>query len=126
MDERKGQGASGSILSELMTQGKRVARAGMKRAEGELKEDAREAAKGSLLLGASVWMGMTGLSALVLAAAMAMPRNPVRGVLLAGLGLLGGSVALGVVGLEMMPQEPLSQTKAALKEGAAVLREHLS
>jgi hypothetical protein len=126
MDERKGQGAGDSILSELMTQGRRVARAGMRRAEGELKEDAREAAKGSLLLGASAWMGMTGLSALVLAAAMAMPRNPVRGVLLAGLGLLGGSVALGVVGLRTMPREPLSQTKAALKEGATVLKEHLS
>ncbi|HZH13572.1 MAG TPA: phage holin family protein [Archangium sp.] len=126
MDERKGQGASGSILSELMTQGRRVARAGVRRAEGELKEDAREVAKGSLLLGASAWMGMTGLSALVLAAAMSMPRNPVRGVLLAGLGLLGGSVALGVVGLRTMPQEPLSQTKAALKEGATVLKGHLS
>jgi hypothetical protein len=126
MDEGKGQGASGSILSELLTQGKRVARAGMQRAEGELKEEAREAAKGTLLLGASAWMGMTGLSALVLAAAMAMPRNPVRGVLLAGLGLLGGSVALGAVGLGMMPREPLSRTKAALKEGATVLREHLS
>jgi hypothetical protein len=126
MDERKEQGTSGSILSELMTQGRRVARAGMRRAEGELKEDAREAIKGSLLLGASAWMGMTGLSALVLAAAMAMPRNPVRGVLLAGLGLLGGSVALGVVGLRTVPEKPLSRTREALKEGAAVLKENLS
>lgn len=126
MDERKGQGASDSILSELVTQGRRVARAGMKRAEGELKEEAREVAKGTLLLGASAWLGMTGLSALVVAAAMAMPRNPVRGVLWAGLGLLGGSVVLGVVGLGMMPREPLSQTKEALKEGATVLKEHLS
>ncbi|AKI98768.1 Hypothetical protein AA314_00395 [Archangium gephyra] len=54
----------------------------------------------------------------MLAAAMAMPRNPVRGVLWAGL-------ALGMVGLGMMPREPLSQTKEALKEGASVLREHL-
>ncbi|HYO65501.1 MAG TPA: hypothetical protein VEU33_05415 [Archangium sp.] len=31
-----------------------------------------------------------------------------------------------MVGLEMMPREPLSQTKEALKEGASVLRAHLS
>ncbi|WP_395812387.1 phage holin family protein [Archangium minus] len=126
MDERNERGASSSILSELMVQGRRVARAGLTRARGEMKQDARDVGKGSLLLGASAWMGMTGLSALVLAAAMAMPRNPVRGVLLAGLGLLGGSVALGLVGLRALPEEPLSQTKQALKEGAAVLKENLS
>ncbi|MFL5354228.1 phage holin family protein [Archangium sp.] len=126
MDERNEQGASPSILAELMTQGRRVARAGMQRAQTEMKEDAREVGKGSLLLGASAWMGMTGLSALVLAAAMALPRNPVRGVVLAGLGLLGGSVALGLVGLRTLPGEPLAQTKQALKESAAVLKENLS
>jgi hypothetical protein len=126
MEERKGQQASGSILSELLTQGRRVARAGAKRAEVELKEDARDVAKGSALLGASAWMGMTGLSALVIAVAMAMPRNPVRGVVCAGLGLLGGSVALGLLGLRTMPAQPLSQTKQALKEGASVLKEQLT
>jgi hypothetical protein len=126
MDERTEQGTSGSILGELLTQGRRVAKAGMRRAETELKEDAREVGKGSLLLGASAWMGLTGLSALVLAAAMAMPRNPVRGVLLAGLGLLGGSVTLGVLGLRTLPGKPLSQTTQALKEGAAVLKENLT
>jgi putative superfamily III holin-X len=126
MEERNEQGASPSILSELLTQGRRVARAGMMRAQTEMKEDAREVGKGSLLLGASAWLGMTGLSALVLAAAMALPRNPVRGVVLAGLGLLGGSVALGLAGLRTLPDEPLSQTKRALKESAAVLKENLT
>ncbi|QRN97545.1 phage holin family protein [Archangium violaceum] len=103
-----------------------MARAGARRAEEELRENAREAAKGSALLGASAWMGMTGLSALVIAVAMAVPRNPVRGVVCAGLGLLGGSVGLGLWGLKTLPERPLSETKQALKEGAGVLKEHLT
>ncbi|WP_257457857.1 phage holin family protein [Archangium lipolyticum] len=126
MEERKEQQASGSILAELLTQGRRVARAGARRAEEELRENARDAAKGSALLGASAWMGMTGLSALVIAVAMAMPRNPVKGVVCAGLGLLGGSVALGLLGLRTLPEQPLTQTKQALKEGAGVLKENLT
>jgi uncharacterized membrane protein YqjE len=126
MDERKEQVTGGSIIGELLGQGKRLLKAELELARKDLEEDAKEAGRSTLLLGASAWMAMTGLSALVVSAAMAVPRRPVRGTLLTGVGLLGGSLVVGLLGLKAVPKQPLSRTREVLKAGAEVLKENLT
>jgi hypothetical protein len=114
-----------SLLTTILEQGKRIAQAEVERARQDVKEDARGVARSTLLLAASVWLGLTGMSALVISAAMALPERPVRGTLLTGLGLLGGSLAVGMAGLRALPREPLSRSRQGLKEVAAVVGEEM-
>jgi hypothetical protein len=112
-----------SLLATIIEQGKRIARAEVQFAREDLKEDVRGAARSTLLLGTSAWLGLTGMSALVIAAALARPARPVRGALYTGLTLLGGSLAVGLAGLRALPREPLSRSRQGLQEVVAAVSE---
>jgi hypothetical protein len=125
MDEQK-QKQGTSLLKTTLKQGKRLLKTEMDLARQDLKEDAKHTAKGSLLLGASAWMGLTSLSALVIAMALAVPKRPERGVLFTGLALLGGSLATGLAGLRTLPSKPLGRSREGLQTIASTLGEKLS
>jgi hypothetical protein len=125
MDEQK-QKQRPSLMAAVMTQGKRLLHTELELARKDLKEDAKNTAKSSLLLGASAWMGMTGVSALVIAAALALPKRPVRGALITGLTLLGGSLAVGLSGLKTLPKKPMGRSREGLQTIASTVGDTLS
>jgi uncharacterized membrane protein YqjE len=125
MDEQK-QKHSPSLLAAVMTQGKRLLKTEVELARKDLKEDTKNTAKSSLLLGASAWMGMTGVSALVIAAALALPKQPVRGALVTGLAMMGGSLAVGLAGLRTLPKKPMGRSREGLETIASTVGEKLS
>lgn len=125
MDEQK-QKQSPSLLAAVMTQGKRLLKTEAELARKDLKEDAKNTAKSTLLFGASAWMGMTGVSALVIAAALALPKRPVRGALITGLAMMGGSLAVGLAGLKVLPKKPMGRSREGLETIASTVGEKLS
>lgn len=131
MDEQKQQQAGQtqqrpSLMSTILTQGKRILKKEAELARLDLKEDAKNTAKSSLLLGASAWMGMTGVSALVIAAALALPKRPVKGALLIGTVLVGGSLGIGITGLRTLPRKPLGRSREGLQTIASTVGEQLT
>ncbi len=114
------------LAQTLGQQGKRVLKAEASRVRQEAQEGAREAMRGGLLLGASAWMALTGLSALTLAAALAVPARPARGALWVGLGLVGGSVAVGLAGLRVLPRRAVGRTLDGLRSDAAAAKQTLA
>lgn len=125
MDEQK-QKQSPSLLAAVVTQGKRLLKTELELARKDLEQDTKSTAKSSLLLGASAWMGMTGVSALVIAAALALPKRPVRGALVTGLAMLGGSLAVGLAGLHTLPRKPMGRSREGLETIASTVGETLS
>ncbi|MFP2904374.1 phage holin family protein [Pyxidicoccus sp. 3LFB2] len=125
MDEQK-QKQRPSLMAAVMTQGKRLLKTEVELARKDIKEDAKNTAKSSLLLGASAWMGMTGVSALVIAAALALPKRPVRGALYTGLAMMGGSLAVGLAGLRTLPTKPMGRSREGLQTIASTVGEKLS
>ncbi|NMO20120.1 phage holin family protein [Pyxidicoccus fallax] len=115
MDEQK-QKQGPSLMSAVMTQGKRLLKTEMELARKDIQEDTRNTARSTMLLGASAWMGMTGISALVIAAALALPRRPVRGALYTGLALVGGSLGVALAGLKTLPKKPMGRSREGLQE----------
>ncbi|RKH72056.1 phage holin family protein [Corallococcus aberystwythensis] len=131
MDEQKQQQAGQpqqrpSLMSTVLTQGKRILKTEAKLAQKDLKEDAKNTAKSSLLLGASAWMGMTGVSALIIAAALALPKRPVKGALVIGTALVGGSLGIGLTGLRTLPRKPLGRSREGLQTIASTIGEQLT
>jgi hypothetical protein len=125
MDEQN-QRQSPSLLAAVLTQGKRLLKTEVDLARKDIREDARNAAKSTLMFGASAWMGMTGLSALVISAALALPKRPVRGALYTGLALMGGSLAVGLAGLSTLPKKPMGRSREGLQTIASTVGEKLS
>ena len=130
MDEQKQQTGQTqqrpSLMATILTQGKRILKKEAELARTDLKEDAKNTAKSSLLLGASAWMGMTGVSALVIAAALALPKRPVKGALLIGSALVGGSIGIGLTGLRTLPRKPLGRSREGLQTIASTVGEKLT
>lgn len=132
MDEQKQRQAGQtqeqrpSLMSTILTQGKRILKKEAELARKDLKEDAKNTARSSLLLGASAWMGMTGVSALIIAAALALPKRPVKGALLIGTVLVGGSIGIGLTGLRTLPRKPLGRSREGLQTIASTVGEQLA
>ncbi|MGE6763518.1 phage holin family protein [Corallococcus interemptor] len=130
MDEQKQQAGQPqqrpSLMSTILTQGKRILTKEAELARKDLKEDAKNTAKSSLLLGASAWMGMTGVSALVIAAALALPKRPVKGALWMGGVLVGGSLGMGLAGLRTLPHKPMGRSREGLQTIASTVEERLT
>lgn len=125
MDEQK-QKQSHSLLSAVITQGKRLLKTELDLAKKDIQEDARNTAKSTALLGASAWMGMTGISALVIAGALALPRRPVRGALYTGLALMGGSLGVALAGLKTLPKKPMGRSREGLQTIASTVGDTIS
>ncbi|MFP2900092.1 phage holin family protein [Corallococcus sp. 4LFB] len=130
MDEQKQQAGQAqqrpSLMSTILTQGKRILKTEAALAREDLQEDAKNTAKSSLLLGASAWMGMTGVSALIIAAALALPKRPVKGALWVGAGLVAGSLGTGLTGLRTLPRKPLGRSREGLQTIASTVGEQLT
>ncbi|ATB29176.1 phage holin family protein [Melittangium boletus] len=117
--------STAELVRHAIEEARLLARAEVLHAKKELKEEITAAKSAGILLGAGAVLALVGLSALLVAAGLALPLAQWLGVLLVGAFLLLVSGGLAWAGNKRLPKQPLPHTQERLKADLVRTKETL-
>lgn len=109
-----------ALLRHALEESRLLVKAEILHAKYELREELKAAQSAGILLGAGLVLALCGLSALVLALALALPLAPWLGALIVGVLIVLVAGGLVAAGYAKVPKRPFGHTRERLK--ADVLR----
>jgi hypothetical protein len=117
--------STAELIRHAIDEARLLARAEVLHAKRELQEELKAARVAGIFLGAGVVLGLVGLTALFIAAALALPVAQWLGVLLVGVFLVLLAGGLAFAGVKRLPRKPLPHTQERLKTDLTRTRETL-
>ncbi|MBM7113068.1 phage holin family protein [Archangium primigenium] len=117
--------STAELVRHAIEETRLLARAEILHAKKELKEEVAAAKTAGIFLGASGVLGLVGLSALLVAAGLALPVAQWLGVLLVGIFLVLVAGGLALMGSKRLPTKPLAHTQERLKTDLVRTKETL-
>ena len=117
--------STAELVRHAIEEAKLLARAEVLHAKKELQEEIKAARTAGILLGAGVVLALVGLSALFIAAGLALPLAAWLGVLLVGVVVLAVAGVMALMGVKRLPKRPLVHTQERLKTDITRTRETL-
>ena len=117
--------STAELVRHAIEEAKLLARAEVLHAKKELQEEIKAARTAGILLGAGVVLALVGLSALFIAAGLALPLAAWLGVLLVGVVVLAVAGVMALMGVKRLPKRPLVHTQERLKTDLTRTREVL-
>ena len=113
------------LIRHAIEEARLLARAEVLHAKKELQEEVKAARVAGIFLGAGAVLGLVGLTALFIAAGLALPVAQWLGVLLVGVFLVLLAGGLAFAGVKRLPKKPLPLTQERLKTDLTRTRETL-
>jgi hypothetical protein len=127
--DRHDEGLRGKSTPELLRSAleevKLLAKAEVLHAKQELRDEVVRAKKAGILAGVALGVGISGLSVLLVALALALPWPDALGALIVGIVLVVIAAVCGLLASRSMPTRPLQRTQDRLKADLSLAREQL-
>ncbi len=118
--------STADLVRHALEETKLLAKAEILHARQELREELAAAKISGILLGMASVLGLSGLTLLFAAGAMALPLPASASLLLVGV-VLGVTAGIcGVLGAKRLPKKPLPRTQERLRRDLQVTREQLT
>jgi hypothetical protein len=118
--------STAELLRHVVEEARLLTKAEVLHAKHELKDEVQRVKRAAILFGVAMGLGLSGLSVLFVALALALPWPPPVSALVVGsvLVLIAGGAAAIAYG--RLPKRPMEQTQARIRNDVRLTREQIA